>query len=473
MTSSADPLPPLVIWTVAARRHLRQALAEAVGRHGPCALDTAMNDLNDRLQRLFPRARAVVVQDQYLGYRRRDDEFILLVEVEGSERPGRHVVKLAAEDRLRAELNAWESCRPYGLRHDLVFMTLDPCHDGDCLVGLVYADAQQFLGVPATSLEDAFLNAVRHGTPSPASLADVFAQLYERIGHLLYGTWSVADPAEGDFVLDVPHLQRSLAAWTETESEPARVRQYVNTWAVHERNHFRDPVDYLDFVRAWVPWRGDPPGGSAGPVQRPERQESGPAPAGLVPRMLRGCAHGDLHGRNVLVGVVRGRARWPAVFDYEKMGPSNLLAWDFVKMETELKERAYADLFPNERASDFIRAVQAFEVRLAEQTEASYNGARWPEVEDRAEPQERLWALLLALRRQAALHLGVDRGRPRQWLDEYYFALACYGVHVGRFDNLNRPELLGAYVSAGVATARFLWNREEWLAGAGSKEGPS
>jgi len=181
--------------------------------------------------------------------------------------------------------------------------------------------------------------------------------------------------------------------------------------------------------------------------------------------MLRGCGHGDLHGRNVLVGVIRGRARWPALFDYEKMGPNNLLAWDFVKLEHELKVRAYPSLFPNERTGQFIREVQTFEVSLAEQTEACYNGTPWPEVVDRAEPAERLWTLLLGLRQQAALHLGTDRGRTRQWLDEYYFVLACYGVFTGRFHDLSPPERIGGYLSAGVATARFLWNREERLAG--------
>ncbi|MBI1917937.1 MAG: NUDIX domain-containing protein [Planctomycetes bacterium] len=460
VTPAADTPRPLVLWTVAAHRCLRQAIAEAVGNQGPNALDTAMTTLNDRLQRLFPGARAVVVQDQYLGYRRRDDEFILLVEVDGSNRPGRHVVKLANEERLNAELHAWESCRPHGLRHDLVFMTLDPCRDGDRLLGLVYADAQQFLGVPATSLEDAFLGAVCHGTPSPASLADVFAQLYERVGHLLYQTSYPDNPDDPAFVLDVPRLQTSLAAWTRPDGEPARVRQYVNIWAAPDRGAFRDPVDYLDCVCQGVPWRGDATEDGEGEIHQPAHHPGDPEPGDLVPRMLRGCAHGDLHGRNVLVGIVRDRARWPAVFDYEKMGARNLLAWDFVKMEHELKVRAYPSLFPNERASQFIRAVQDFEVRLAQQTEACYNGTSWPQVDDRAEPAERLRTLLLALRQQAALHLGTDRNRPRQWLDEYYFALACYGIHVGRFDNLDRPELLGAYLSAGVATARFLWYRE-------------
>jgi hypothetical protein len=71
-------------------------------------------------------------------------------------------------------------------------------------------------------------------------------------------------------------------------------------------------------------------------------------------------------------------------------------------------------------------------------------------------------------RRRVGLHLGEDRRRPRLWLEEYYFGLTCYGVYAGRFPTMNRPELLGLYVSAGVAAARFLWNREAVLDETGS-----
>ena len=469
---------PLVLWTVAARRRLRQALAEAIGRRQPDAFATTMTDFTSRLRRLFPEARAIVVQDQYVGFRRREDEFILLVEIEGGHRPGRHLVKLASPERLAAELAAWESCRPYGLRHDLVFMTLEPGNADGPPDGLVYGDAQQFLGdVPAVYLETAFLGAVRHGSPSPAAVADTLVQLYERIGHLLYRQSFVDDPADADFVLKVPRLGESLPVWSQPESEPARVRQDVNTWASAEAGWFRDPVDYLQFVCRCVPWQGGVSPGDGSPViPPPERWGDAPAVSELVPRMLRGCGHGDLHGRNVLVAIVRERARWPAVFDYEHMGPANLLAWDFVKMEVELKVRAYTALFAGRRADAFIRAVQEFEVELARQTEECQGGRSWPEVADRAPPHERLWTLLLTLRRQAALHLGIDAGRPsREWLDEYYFALTAYGVHAGRFPGLGRPNLLAGYVSAGVACARFLLPREDRLAGgrALSAEKPS
>ena len=95
--------------------------------------------------------------------------------------------------------------------------------------------------------------------------------------------------------------------------------------------------------------------------------------------MLRGPAHGDLHGRNVLVGEVRDRVLWPAVFDYEHMSDCNLVGWDFVKLETELKVRAYEAMFPRKDA-DFVREVHAFELMLAAHTEQHHQSSAtgWP-----------------------------------------------------------------------------------------------
>ena len=63
------------------------------------------------------------------------------------------------------------------------------------------------------------------------------------------------------------------------------------------------------------------------------------------------------------------------------------------------------------------------------------------------------------IRRMAAQHLGANHGRPNDWLEEYYFLLACYGVFTGRFENLQPRERIGALLSAGVATARLSWPR--------------
>jgi hypothetical protein len=177
-----------------------------------------------------------------------------------------------------------------------------------------------------------------------------------------------------------------------------------------------------------------------------------------VPEMLRGPAHGDLHGRNVLVGLEGNAARWPALFDYEHMAAGNLVGWDFVKLETELKVRAYEHVFPNERPPGFIEGVTAFERDLAERTERHRGEGDWP-APGGDTPAERLRSLVLGLRECAGRHLGSDPRRPDNWLEEYYFLLAAYGVSTAWFHNQAERERGGAFVSAGVAAARYLWRR--------------
>ena len=182
----------------------------------------------------------------------------------------------------------------------------------------------------------------------------------------------------------------------------------------------------------------------------------------LVPRMLRGCAHGDLHGRNILVGLVRQRAMWPTVFDYEDMGPCNLIGWDFVKLETELKIRASLDVFAGTTTAKFIEGVQRFEIALNELTEQCHLSRSWPETGEPDTREQRLRTILLMIRRMASEQLGESHGRPNDWLEEYYFLLACYGVYTSRFENLQMRERHGALLSAGVATARLAWPRRVW-----------
>src|SRR5262249_49813381 len=161
-----------------------------------------------------------------------------------------------------------------------------------------------------------------------------------------------------------------------------------------------------------------------------------------IPGMLRGPAHGDLHGRNVLVGAVRDRVMWPTVFDYEHMSNCNLVGWDFVKLETELKTRAYDRIYPPAE-EQLVHAVHAFALDLAERTENYHRDQDWPVASDGTNPPDRLRALLLQIRQLAAVHLGDNRGRPHRWLEEYYFLLSCYGVVTGRFENVTARQLLG------------------------------
>ena len=468
----------MVNWTVKALRHLRRVLAEPLGRAAQepetkaaplrgCTgvLDAKMDQLNEILQNTFPDATSVVVQDHLMGYRQKKHSYVLLVEVFSPSTPGPYVVKIGPVEELEKEIDGWECCRPVGLHHDLVFLPATEGYrqkDGPepRLMSLVYGDAQQFVGVETTStFEAAVLQAVRFGKPTVQSVAFVLVELFERIGHLLYSQSFVDEPTDDGFVFDSRHLEESMRVW-EQNPHVRSIRTAANVLVNHGVSEFLDPVDYLRYVHAHVPWT-TPEGKTRLPElhDAPEGALPRPRVTQLVPRMLRGASHGDLHGRNILVGIVGDSVLWPTVFDYEDMSPCNLLGWDFVKLETELKIRAFSEIFYRQEGH-FINDVRDFEIALNEQTEKYHQDRSWPTVQEQSQPEDRLRALLVELRRMAAVQLGINRGRPNQWLEEYYFLLAWYGVCTARFGNLEHRELLAAYVSAGVAVARLSWPRD-------------
>src|SRR5438105_3084078 len=158
------------------------------------------------------------------------------------------------------------------------------------------------------------------------------------------------DPASKPAAFRRSHLYRRLkqrlSKW-EDDLEPRsrrrpgwlRARREIFGELSRRPDQFIDPCDYLK-----------------GALEHPKR----------VPRMLEGCAHGDLHGRNVLVAIVQGAATSPVVFDYEDMGRKNEVGWDFVKMETELKARAAPLVFGGSETV-LVDKLLGFEIYLAEQ----------------------------------------------------------------------------------------------------------
>lgn len=464
-----------IIWTIQARRQLRHGRARVLcEKHQTehCQCQEVMDVLMDKIRRLltltFKDARNIVVLDQLTGYRQKHDMQVLLVEVDHPDQGGPCVVKIGPKPFLEAEYQGWKCCQSVGLRHDLVLLPLtkgeeqlpEEVEAGQVpWMTLVYGDAQQFIGGDRTVfLEDAVLNAVQYGNPSIQSIGFVLVELLERLGHLLYSTSFVEDPDAANYVFRMPRVVRGMNAWKAGTLQKS-VRSDVNALVERGASRFIDPVDYFEHsilphfdhevmqadgtrtvVRAQVDLK-HPASTSSETASRetgdigsadeaPWMKLSQPAPTDLVPRMLRGCAHGDLHGRNILVGLVHNRALWPTVFDYEDMGPCELPGWDFVKLETELKIRAWRDLLPRDEPK-YLEAASRFEIQLDEQTERYHLDGNWPLIDESSEPLDRLRSVLLEIRHQAAMHLGKNRGRSRQWLEEYYFLLGAYGVNAG------------------------------------------
>ena len=432
-----------VVWTHRAERRIQTHLIRADGGHA--GLTGLVADVSERLAGAFPRADAVVVLDLYLGFRVRPGEYILLIDVRDREAPGTCIVKLADDARLAQEMDAWLACQPRGFRGNGVFMALHPHYRADYphrFAALVYQDAGPHIGADEVVwLEAATLRAVRFDSPDTRTVIGAVRTLFTQLGHVLYQNSRVELPAGGHIALnparDGGHRRHRLAdalhAWTAPAAADVR-RQVVAAFPA-EGEGFIDPIDYFRYLE--------------------DELAAGVPPASVLPRVVRGPAHGDLHGRNVLVGIEQNAVGPPALYDYEHLSCDNLVGWDFVKLETELKIRALEAIYPPGGLAAFAEWVGAFELRLARRTRACHDQhEEWPDRADATarpgEPEKlaRLEAVVLGVRREAAIHLGL---RNREWLHEYYFLLGCYALYTGHFENQSDRQRAAALVSGGVA----------------------
>jgi len=433
---------PHVVWTLRVRRRLEQALVRQKVQTGqPTEPGAVMTDLQRLFTLAFPRARDIVVHDQYLGFHFHPNEYILLIEIHDGDRTGNYVLKVKNQVSLETEWNAWQSCRFAGTQPRMIYMPLHAVReDNGNLAALLYQDAQEFIGIAQTAyLEDAFLSAVQFGTPTPRSLANAIKEMFSVIDHLQYQSASPVEPAGTNVLLNGNRaIDKYFANWNVGTARDVR-RNAITAMGIKQEG-FQDPVEFFDYVVYQL--------------------RAGAPAANFVPRMLRGSAHGDLHGRNILIGIVDNEAHWPALYDYEDIASDNLLGWDFAKMETELKIRAYPKIFDGMKTLEFAGAIFKFETALSEATEAHRRDGAWPAAAGKT-PEKRLFNLLLVLRRLAGKYLGDARQRSGEWLEELYFLLGCYGVYTGKFDNLKENELLAAFLSAGVASARFAYSRKQ------------
>lgn len=432
-------MPPHITWTRRAEERLATALRRTNGPTRALAVELA--GISQRLSAAFRHAADVIVLNYFVGFKHRANEHILQIDVRQPGASQTFVVKLADHERLSRERDAWASCKITDTNP--VFMPLHAFVEADApdqLLAIAYQDAQQHIGAEETVwLESAVQRCVRFNSPSLGSILDMLNDIYTQFGRL-YSNSGRLETHASTAIQTVPTrnnpderhiLAHSLARWDE--SGPRSIRRQTTAAFSVGFTQFIDPVDYYRFLDAELAAR----------IQN------------VVPDLHRGLAHGDLHGRNALVGIdEREHATFAALFDYECINADNLIGWDFVEMETELKIRIYERIFTPANLADHARQVQRFEWELAEATRHCHETKRWPprHVEGQT-PRDRLLAVLLAIREKAYYTLGRMRAESIDWLREYLFLLGCYGLTTVRYDNQNEFERTAAFVSAGVASA--------------------
>ncbi|HZZ79846.1 MAG TPA: tetratricopeptide repeat-containing protein [Gemmataceae bacterium] len=436
-------MPPTVLWIRAAEERLAAALRQTTQQVG--TPQQAQADISARLAAAFPRAIHVVVLDYYVGFKHRPGEHILQAEVKRPGDTSSLVVKIAGPERLLREKKAWDHAKMVQGGNP-VFMPLHACPEGaadDALVAIAYLHAEKAIGADTTTwLEAAVRDCVCYHSVNLQSIISVLHDIYSQTGRL-YSTGRL-EPAGQTCIWTTPTrrvdgerhaLAPTFDLWNTTGK---RTRQQVNASFTVGSTSFIDPVDAF---RHWDQM-----------LKLPN------APADLLPMVMRGLSHGDLHGRNSIVGIDKDRqASFPTLFDYESIHPDNLIGWDFVEMEVELKSRIYEKIIPHTNRSAWIRKVQEFEAELNFRTRHCHNNRSWPGGQaDATTPEARLMAVLLAIRQEASTVL---MSRPRtpaaEWLREYLFLLGCYGLMAVRYENQTELQLAAAFVTAGMAASRL------------------
>jgi len=435
----------------------------------------------------FPEARTITVCDCFQGYtQKQEDKVVLGIEVERPDRYDSHIVKLGVHRKVGNDYRGFQRCisgRPFYSRIFVNVTTNDALDDKRLAV--IYENAYQFYGDKTDThnpreFDDVVAWAIKDDEPDPRSIQRVIRQIFGDLYRWFY------QAAEDNPNKALAFFERRLASksrklgtlfeWNEDETR-LKLRRDLN-WLVcgQDKPDSMDPPLYVDPF-AYVSWA---------------------LKYNVVPQTLVGSSHGDLHGKNILVGVQRGEAEYPAILDYGEMGPNNALIWDFVKLETELKVRMIRHLlademgcdnllkqpcFPNHLQRYFDKGMVvptaettrweakrelafafAFEHYLACLTnsinvtaKSSVKCGSWAAEGGRGDKLQRALEIFHCIRKEASVWLGEKqshRGGHDRWRDEYYFALAVYGMATAQFDY--KPYETGfALVSAGVATAQL------------------
>ena len=424
---------------------------------------------------------AITASRSFSGYSADNWKRVVLgVEVRFADGFETHIVKLGKADEVRPDFTGWDACTRGRQVASRIFAPVRPVELPNGRYAVLYQDAYTLYGRASEddrprSLEDVARWAVNDAKPDPLSVERAMAHIYTDLARWFYEP--VADRAAA-----VAFYRKRLGFGEEEAGKRALER-----WDLDDR-----PALRRDAV--WVLCGRDKPDADAGtaryldPVEFVAWALNGSDPE-WPPETLVGPAHGDLHARNVLLGVCRGEAEYPAVFDYGAMGTANVLAWDFAKLEGELTRVLLPPLLENpevleelagksklrpvppkepgvpteaaERA-DRLRAFLRFQELLHDLTARVQTQSGAESIRPLAHPPtglvavDRLLAILLRVRKEAALCLGFNRpSRQGRWRDEYFFALAVQGLLNAKAKwDYSPHQQECALVASGVALAK-------------------
>lgn len=468
-TNSPQDAEPTITWIADARRNLGDDLRQQLDRE---------------LQQAFAdqRATQIIVKQRFRGF---TDfplrKLIIAVEVQGERGSHASVVKIGEASEVRGDHDGWQSCAGQRGVSSRMFIAPQLRELSNDRAAIIYPDVYQYYfnngrDDEPKELEVIVEQCVLRDSPTVASVERVLTQVFTEAYRCFYR--DAQEDATGNVIhrgvtmsLRMDESDPVLERWRQPEFLQLR-RGAVWLTSGHRkpeslaRPEYIDPIDYIDWA---ITHR-------------------------RFPRMLTGPAHGDLHGRNVIVGVVRGEAEWPAVFDFDKMANHNLVAWDFAKLEMELKCRLLQQLLDTPEEQDELRSLlgirakrplppdinlspdelrvqqridrmeimYAIEKRLHAWTrqissagQAARRGVQFPPEVSTETPMGRAMRIIFRIRREAAICLGYERqGREALWADEYNFALATYGVVAAKWHAAN-DHMAWSLLSAGVAAANL------------------
>jgi hypothetical protein len=277
---------------------------------------------------------------------------VLGIEFTHRDRYERHIVKIGDRAKVEPDYTGWRDCTRGQHVASRIFAPVRRFELGADRVAVLYRDAFTLFGPENPGsfqsqpvlLEDAAEWAAHDDKPDPMSVERALAHIYTDLGVWFYQGADIRHDLAHDFYDG--HLRRRpsgqpvdvLDRWQNDPDRRLLRRQAVWVLAgpdapgadpVTSSAHYLDPVEYVRWAMA----------GEKGT---------------RLPATLVGRSHGDLHARNVLVGVRRGEVQYPAVFDYGDMSDRNVLAWDFAKLETELKVRLLPALRDDDEVLDCL-----------------------------------------------------------------------------------------------------------------------